>query len=126
MGKYFSTFLVKIVKFLLQVEAQCNDLSIYMFDGLPMNNSILTVNGDICSDLWKEGHNRSPHEYKTILDIAYMIGTCVGGEVFHLIGETYGLRFSLGFAMFTTFLGSSLGVTVTNPNLWSVSSFSSG
>ena len=86
-----------------------------------MNNSIITVNKDIC-----EYHgiaSPAPHVYKTILDIAYMAGICLGGQTFHFIGETYGLRFSLGFALFTTFLGSSLGLACTN--IWSVS-FSSG
>ena len=95
---------------MLQETDRCNSSFIYMYEGLPMNNSIITVNKVVCSEDWF-GPNSSPHEYKTVLDIVYMLGTCVGGEVFHKIGETYGLRFSLGFALFTTFLGSSLGAT---------------
>ena len=101
---------------MLQETDRCNRSSIYMYGGLPMNNSIITVNKDVCSEDWL-GPARSPHEYKTVLDIVYMLGTCVGGEIFHKVGETYGLRFSLGFALFTTFLGSSLGAL---ENFWSV------
>ena len=78
-----------------------------------MNNSIMTVHREFCSNLWNLGNNRSPHEYKTFLDIAYMLGACLGGSAFQFLGETYGLRFSLGIAMFTTFLGSSLGALVS-------------
>ena len=84
-----------------------------------MNNSILTDTKELCLDFWNLGYNRSPHEYKTILDIAYMFGTCLGVETFLFLGEIYGLRFSLGFALFTTFLGSTLGLAINN--IWSVS-----
>ena len=86
-----------------------------MFDGLPLNSSIITDNRDnnICSPSW------NPQEYKTILDIVYMLGTFLGAETFHLVGEAYGVRFSLGLALFTTFLGSSLGLLWKN--IWSVS-----
>ena len=45
-----------------------------------------------------------------------MTGTFLGGLAFHVIGEEYGIRFSLGFALFTTFLGSSLGAC--GENMW--------
>ena len=84
-----------------------------------MNNSVQTVLKDLCSNTWK-----SPHEYKTILDIAYMLGSCIGGATFHFIGAKWGLRFSLGFAIFTSFIGSSIGIgwhQYSRGFIWSVS-----
>ena len=88
-----------------------------MYEGLTMNTSITTYNKDICLEKWP------PQEYKTILDIAYMVGTFLGAETFHFVGEIYGVRLSLGFAILTTYIGSSLGMA--SSHVWSVS-FSSG
>ena len=96
---------------------KCDTKSLYMYEGLPLNTSVITFNRDICLDQFP------PMEYKTILDIVYMVGTFLGAETFHVIGETYGLRISLGLAIFTTYLGSSLGMATSRA--WSVS-FSSG
>ena len=46
----------------------------------------------------------------TVLDVIYMAGKFLGGEVFIHLGKKYGRRFSLGLAMFVTFIGSSLGL----------------
>ena len=82
-----------------------------------MNTSILTTNRAICLGKFPA------LEYKTLLDIAYMVGTFLGAETFHFIGEIYGVRLSLGFAILTTYIGSSLGMA--SSHVWSVS-FSSG
>ena len=53
-----------------------------MYEGLTMNTSITTYNKDICLEKWP------PQEYKTILDIAYMVGTFLGAETFHFAIDT--------------------------------------
>ena len=85
---------------------QCNKTHIYWTEGLPMNNSVLTVTESFCGGLFKE----KPEQYKTLLDVLYMIGYFLGGKFFAHLGKSYGRRFSLGLALFTTFIGSSMGL----------------
>ena len=73
---------------------------------LPLNNSVLTMTESLCWNYFKE----KPELYKTILDVLYMIGTFLGGKFFAHLGKSHGRRFSLGLAMLTTLIGSSMGL----------------
>ena len=63
----------------------------------------------LCDTSFKLNGTGTDH-YKTILDVLYMTGTFLGGKFFGHIGELHGRRFSLGAAIFTTLLGTSLGL----------------
>ena len=85
---------------------QCNKTHIYWTEGLPMNNSVLTMTESLCLRFLKE----KPELYKTIVDVLYMIGYFLGGKFFAHLGKSHGRRFSLGLAMFTTLIGSGMGL----------------
>ena len=85
---------------------QCNNTHIYWTEGLPLNNSVLTMTESLCGRFFKE----EPELYKTILDVLYMIGYFLGGKFFAHLGKSHGRRFSLGLAMLTTLIGSSMGL----------------
>ena len=85
---------------------KCNRTHIYWTEGLPMNNSVLTMTESLCSSPFK----KDPQLYKTVLDVLYMAGTFLGGKFFAHLGKSHGRRFSLGLAMFTTLVGSSMGL----------------
>ena len=71
-----------------------------------MNNSVLTMTESLCLRFLKE----KPELYKTIVDVLYMIGYFLGGKFFAHLGKSHGRRFSLGLAMFTTLIGSGMGL----------------
>ena len=78
-----------------------------------MNNSVLTMTESLCGDsvsIFRSTFKENPELYVTVLDVIYMAGKFLGGEVFIHVGRIYGRRFSLGLAMFTTLIGSSLGL----------------
>ena len=75
-----------------------------------MNNSVLTMTESLCDGSRYSTFKNNAELFQTILDVIYMAGKFLGGEVFIHVGRIYGRRFSLGLAMFTTLIGSSLGL----------------
>ena len=78
-----------------------------------MNNSVLTMTVSLCGEsvsIFRSTFKENPELYVTVLDVIYMAGKFLGGEGFIHLGKKYGRRFSLGLAMFVTFIGSSLGL----------------
>ena len=73
-----------------------------------MNNSLLTVTGTLCDRIVMK--QADGPLYKSIIDILYMAGTFLGGKFFGHVGKSHGRRFSLGTALFTTLIGTSLGL----------------
>ena len=73
-----------------------------------MNDTLITMTGQLCYDKFLD--KVDGQIYKTICDILYMAGTFLGGKFFGHVGKSHGRRFSLGSAMFTTFIGTSLGL----------------
>ena len=76
-----------------------------------MNNTLITQTSYLCDPLIVDHQEEI---YKPVLDILYMAGTFIGGKVFGIVAESYGRRFSLGCAIFTTLIGTNFGL-IRNP-----------
>ena len=85
----------------------CTSSDIYWIEGLPMNNTIISQTENLCQYMSLNHHEAL---YKTLLDVLYMAGTFLGGIFFGYVGETHGQRFSLGSAIFTTLMGTNIGL----------------
>ena len=93
----------------LKTPEPCDQTHIYWTSDLPMNNSVLTMTESLCSNKY-DMFKKNPMTYEVVLDVLYMAGKFLGGEVFIHVGKKYGRRFSLGLAMFVTLFGVSLGL----------------
>ena len=72
-----------------------------------MNNTLITQTSYLCSYMIVD--HREEY-YKCALDVIYMAGTFLGGKAFGIVAESYGRRFSLGCAIFTTLIGTNFGL----------------
>lgn len=94
---------------------KCNASNIYWMEGLPLSNTIITQTNNLCEMIdYKIFLDHPEALYKTFLDVLYMAGIFLGGKFFAFVGESYGRRFSLGSAIFTTLMGTNFGL-IRNP-----------